>query len=372
METYRLRVAIDATSLLGVRTGIGQVTSGLVQGLAERADVDLVAYAITWKGRGSLRQSLPPSARAGTRPFPARLTRGLWPRLAWPRIEGWTGRVDVVHATNFVAPPTRSPVLLTIPDLSYLLYPELCSGDVLRFPRLVQIAVDRGATVHTYTAFVAAQVRERYQLSDDRVVPVAPGLGPPRRGDPAQGQRLADAPRYVLALGTVEPRKNLPALVRAFDRVAAHDRTVVLVVAGPDGPGGQAFGAALARARHRERIHRLGWLDDRARDDLVAGATVLAYPSLYEGFGLPPLEAMQAGVPVVASTAGSLPEVLGDAAVLVDPGDDEGLSGALARVLDDGPLRGRLIEGGHAQAGAFTWERAVSSLVVLYRHLAGR
>lgn len=372
MATSRLSVAVDATSLLGVRTGIGHVTAGLVEGLAERADVELIAYAITWKGRASLRQSLPPSARAGTRPFPARLTRGLWPRLAWPRVEGWTGPVDVVHATNFVAPPTRSPVLLTIPDLSYLLYPELCTGDVLRFPRLVQRAIDRGATVHTYSAFVAAQVRDHYQLSDDRIVQIAPGLGPPRRGDPAEGHRLGDAQRYVLALGTVEPRKNLPELVGAFDRVAAHDPGIVLVVAGPDGPGAPAFSAALDAARHRERIHRVGWLDDPARDDLVAGATALAYPSLYEGFGLPPLEAMQTGVPVVASTAGSLPEVLSDAAVLVDPGDQEGLSGALTRVLEDGSLRARLISDGRARASAFTWERAVSSFVVAYHRVAGR
>ena len=372
METARLRVAIDATSLLGVRTGIGNVTAGLVNSLAGRPDVEVVAYAITWHGRDSLRQSLPASVRSGTRPFPARLTRSLWPRLRWPRVETWTGPVDVLHATNFVAPPTRSPVLLTVADLSYLLYPELCSGDVLHFPRLVQVALDRGATVHVYSAFVAAQVRDHYGLPEDRVVEVAPGLGPPRRGDAGDGQRRADATRYVLALGTVEPRKNLPALVRAFDRLAAHDPTVVLVVAGPDGPGGPAFTAALDAAQHRDRVHRLGWLDDRARDDLVAGAAVLAYPSLYEGFGLPPLEAMQTGVPVVASTAGSLPEVLGDAALLVDPADDDALADALARVLDDGALRARLIADGHTQAGSFSWARAVSGFVAAYQSLAGR
>ncbi len=372
MGGARLRLGIDATSLLGVRTGIGQVTAGLVAGLAERPELDVAAYAITWRGRAALAPVLPASVRAATRPVPARLTRVCWPRVRWPRIETWTGPVDVVHATNFVAPPARGPVLVTVADLSYLLYRELCSDDVLRFPRLVQVAIDRGATVHVYSAFVGGQVRERYGLAEDRVVEVAPGLGPPRRGDPESGRRLADASRYVLALGTVEPRKNLPALVRAFDRVAADDATVVLVVAGPDGSGLDAFTAAVGSARHADRIHRLGWLDDQARDDLVAGAAVLAYPSLYEGFGLPPLEAMQAGVPVVASTAGSLPEVLGDAAGLVDAADVDGLADALTRVLTDDQLRAELIGRGHRRASSFTWDRAVDGFVAAYERLASR
>ena len=369
--TAPLRVAVDATSLLGVRTGVSRVTSGLLDELATRGDVQVAAYAVTWRGRENLAAALPRPVRAALRAFPARVTRLSWPRLRWPRVEGWTGPVDVVHATNYVAPPARVPVLVSVHDLSFIRYPELCSGDAARYPRLVQVAVDRGAVVHTDSAFVAAEVRDHYGLPADRVVHVAPGLGLAPGGDPQRGRTIAGAGRYVLAVGTVEPRKNLPMLVQAFDALAAEEHDVDLVVAGPDGWGVTEFTDAVSRAAHPGRIHRLGWLDDEERGDLLAGAAVLAYPSRYEGFGFPPLEAMQAGVPVVASTAGSLPEVLGDAALLVDPTDRDGLAAALARVVTDGELAGDLVRRGRGRADAFRWDRAAAGFVSTYQRLAG-
>lgn len=367
----RLRVALDATSSLGVRTGVGNVAGGLIEHLAGRGDLELSAFAITWRGRNRLAVTLPTSVRAATRRFPARLTRALWPRIAWPGVERWTGPVDVVHALH-VAPPARVPVLLTIHDLTHVRYAELSSPEARHYPRLVQVAVDRGAVIHTYSEFVAAEVRDYYGLPGERVVTIAPGLDARPRGDAARGRRLAGSERYVLAVGTVEPRKNLPSLVRAFDALAATDQELALVVAGPDGWGVEAFRAAVERARHRDRIRRPGWLDDASRDDLLAGAAVLAYPSVYEGFGLPPLEAMQAGIPVVASNAGALPEVLGDGALLIDPASADELRIALARLLDDDEARQRLAQRGRARVARYGWDRAVQRFVDTYRELAGR
>jgi glycosyltransferase involved in cell wall biosynthesis len=174
----------------------------------------------------------------------------------------------------------------------------------------------------------------------------------------------------VLALGTVEPRKNLPALVRAFDLVAGNDPDVVLAVAGPDGWGVEAFESAVATSRHGDRVRRLGFQDEARRRDLLAGATVLAYPSVYEGFGHPPLEAMRAGVPVVASSAGALPEVLGDAALLPDPADVDAIAGALSRVLSDPDLRTSLVMRGRARVEHYTWGRAAERFALQYRELA--
>ncbi|HEV3451061.1 MAG TPA: glycosyltransferase family 1 protein [Acidimicrobiia bacterium] len=367
----RLRVALDATSSLGVRTGVGNVAGGLLEHLAARTDLDVTAFAITWRGRNRLAGTLPPSVHAATRRFPARLTRALWPRIAWPRVERWTGPVDVVHSLH-VAPPARAPVLLTVHDLTHIRYPELSSPEARHYPRLVQVAVDRGATIHTYSQFVAAEVRDHYRLPAERVVTIAPGLDARPTGDAARGRGLAGSERYVLAVGTVEPRKNLPTLVRAFDALAATDRDLALVVAGPDGWGVQAFRAAVARAGHGDRVRRPGWLDDRSRDDLLAGASVLAYPSVYEGFGLPPLEAMRAGIPVVASNAGPLPEVLGDAALLIDPGDADELASALARVLDDEQLRRQLSERGRARVARYGWDGSVERFAATYRALGRR
>jgi glycosyltransferase involved in cell wall biosynthesis len=158
-------------------------------------------------------------------------------------------------------------------------------------------------------------------------------------------------------------------LVRAFDAVAADDADLRLVVAGPDGWGVDAFTAALAQAHHRDRVVRLGWVTDEVRADLLAGATAFAFPSVYEGFGLPPLEAMAAGVPVITTRAGALPETVGDAAVLVEPGDLDALAEAIALVTSDDARRAELVEAGRARAALFSWDETAASMVRLYRSL---
>jgi glycosyltransferase involved in cell wall biosynthesis len=364
-----LRVAVDGTSLLGRRTGVGHVTAGFVGALARRPDLELVTFAVTWRGRRDLAALVPAGTRAATARFPARLARALWLRGNSPAVERWTGPVDVVHAPNFVAPPARAPVVVTIHDLTFARYPEMCPADVLRYPRLIRRALDRGATVHVVSDFVGAEVREEFDLPTERVVRVYPGLRTTDGGDAGAGRRLAGTARYVLALGTVEPRKNLPTLVRAFDVIAGGSPDLRLVVAGPDGWDRDAFLAASTAARHGSRIRRLGYVAEADRRDLVAGAAAFAYPSHYEGFGHPPLEAMAAGVPVVASSAGALPEVLGDAAVLVDPGDHERVAEGLATVLDDEALRMQLVERGHERVTRFSWKRAGEELADLYHRL---
>jgi glycosyltransferase involved in cell wall biosynthesis len=362
-----LRVALDGTPFLGHRTGIGEVVAGLGTELATRAQLDLTAYALTWRGRATLADVVPDGIRAATAPVPARLIRAGWMRTDHPRIERWTGPVDVVHATNYVPPPSRAPVIVSVYDLGFVRFPELCTADALQYPTLLRRGLARGAVVHATSDFVAGEVRAEFGLPTDRVVRVYPGVPPIVGGDAAAGQRVAGAARYVLAIGTVEPRKNYPGLVDAFDAVAALDPDVNLVVAGQDGWGSEAFTAACARAHHRARIHRLGYVSASARRNLLAGASVLAYPSRYEGFGFPPLEAMAAGVPVVATRAGAIPEVTGDAALLVDPDDPDSLRAALARALDDDALRATLVERGYSRVERFSWTTAGDEFVALYR-----
>jgi glycosyltransferase involved in cell wall biosynthesis len=363
---------VDGTPLLGQRTGVGEVTRGLLDALAARSDVVPVAYALTWRGRDALDAEVPAGVRVATARVPARVARELWDRGAtWPAAEHWTGPVDVVHALNYVAPPAKAAaVIAAVHDLTFVRFPELCTPDTLRYPGLIRRSIARGATIQTGSEFAAAEIREEFGLPEDRVAVVGWGLAPVTGGNATAGIALAGGPRYVLALGTIEPRKNVPGLVRAFDAVAARDPDVRLVVAGPDGWDREAFDAALAAAHHRARIVRLGYVTDAQRRDLLAGSTVFAYPSRYEGYGLPPLEAMAAGVAVVATTAGSLPEVLGDAAALVDPGDDDELADALRRVLGDDEWRATLVTRGRAQAARSSWATTAEHLVRLYRRVA--
>lgn len=362
-----LRVALDATPLLGPRTGVGAFTAELLDRLAVRPQVAVEAYGVTWRGRRDLPGVVPSGVHACRRPMAARPLRWAWRQVSFPPLEWWTGPVDVVHGTNFVVPPALGAALVvTVHDLTSLHHPELCEPATLVLPELIRRAIDRGAWVHAVSRFVAEEVVADLGADPARVVAIhsgVPTVAPARRGD---GRRLAGTDRYVLALGSVEPRKDLPLLVSAFDAIAAERSDARLVIAGPDGWGSEALGAALEAAHHPRRIVRLGWVDVDQRAALLADATVLAYPSRYEGFGFPPLEAMASGVPVVATSVGALPEVLGDAALFVAPGDVDSLASALALLLDDEALWTARRAAGYRKVKDYDWDRTTDALVSLY------
>jgi glycosyltransferase involved in cell wall biosynthesis len=369
-----VRVAFDATALLGSRTGVGVFTAEVLNRLAGRNDLDVVAYGVTWRGRRSLAAAAPPGVRVARRPMAARPLRRAWVRSDRPPIEWFTGPVDLVHGPNFVVPPSRGGAeLVTVHDLTCVRFPELCTADTLEYPGLIRRALARGATIHAVSTFVGDEVRDVFDVGPDQVVVVPNGVSPLIASGPgtdaAAGTLLAGGDRYLLALGTVEPRKDLPSLVQAFDRLAADDRELRLVIAGPDGWGADALANAIAASPHRDRVTRLGWVDDHHRAALVRGAAAFAYPSRYEGFGLPPLEAMSAGTPVVATDAGSLPEVLGDAALLVAPGDPDALAAAIHVVLCDADRTDELVRAGHRRAEQFSWDATVEGLMEIYRRL---
>jgi glycosyltransferase involved in cell wall biosynthesis len=357
-----MRVAIDITSLHDARTGVGVVTDELLTRLAARSDLDLIGYSVSWRGRHAAVDLVDPAVAVATRPMAARPLRALWRLGDHPAIERFTGPVDVVFGPNFVVPPARRAARVSlVHDLTAWRFPELCTRDTLQYPGLVGRAVAGGAHVVTPTRAVAEEVRSVLGAPAERVHPVHWAPTPSPVGDPAAGRQRAGGDRYLLALGTIEPRKDHVSLVRAFDLAADDDPSLVLVVAGPDGWGAEAFGAALAAARHRDRVRRLGWVDDETRADLLAGAAAFAYASRYEGFGLPPIEAMAAGTPVVATAVPALQEVLGDAAVLVPPGDDRALADGMRRAIGDD--RGALVAAGRARAATFSWERAADGVV---------
>jgi glycosyltransferase involved in cell wall biosynthesis len=257
---------------------------------------------------------------------------------------------------------------MTVHDLTAVRFPELCRPATQRYPALMRRAIGRGAWVHTFSQAMADEVVGSLGATPERVRVVAPGAPPAaetRDGAPAGGRP------YILSLGRAEPRKDLPLLVRAFDQVAEHHPDVDLVIAGPRGWSEEALEAALASARHRDRIRRPGWVSGGQKAALLAGATVFAYPSVYEGFGIPPLEAMAAGVPVVATAAGGIPETVGAAAVLVPVGDGDALAAGLAQLLDDPGERARLVAAGHQQVARFSWATCAAGLHAVYRDAAG-
>ena len=363
-----LRVAFDATPLIGERTGIGVLTRGAFTALAGRPQLQLRAFALTWRGRAALAELLPSGVSRVRLPLAAAPLQLVWARIDGPVIEWWTGPTDVVHGTNFVVPPAaRAAEVVSVHDLTALRFPEMCQAATLRYPALIRRAIGRGAWVHALSGAMAEEIEDLLGAPAERIRVVAPGVdpapviacGPAGRGRP-----------YILALGRAEPRKDLPLLVRAFDQIAAGHADLELVVAGPPGWGTAALAEAVATAHHRDRVRQPGWIDDAGKAELLAGATVFAYPSVYEGFGIPPLEAMAAGVPVVATAAGGVPEAVGDAALVVPPGDVDALAAALETALEDEAVRARLVAAGRQRVAGFSWRRCADGLEALYRDAA--
>ena len=366
-----MRIVLDGTAFLDRRTGVGVFLNEVARRLVRRPDLEVGAFAMTLLGYGAFEKSVPLGLHAFTTPIPAPQLRRRWAEADDPVIEWWTGSADVFHGPNFLVPPARTGAeVVTVHDLTAVHYPEMCTDEVLLYPRYIERAAARGAWIHTVSHHVADEVRERFDVDPDRVVVVPNGVVSVPAADPAVGRALAGGSPYVLAVGTIEPRKDHPTLVRAFDLLADEDRDLRLVVVGGDGWGTDAFEAALGSARHADRVVRLGWTSDEDRMALLHGAELLAYSSVYEGFGLPPLEAMTAGIPVVATAAGAVPEVVGDAAEVVAVGDAEALAGAMGKVLGDPARRAELVALGHANVARYSWDATADGMVELYERAA--
>ncbi|MDZ7675260.1 MAG: glycosyltransferase family 1 protein [Acidimicrobiales bacterium] len=364
-----MRVAVDATSLLDTRTGVGRFTEALLTGLGQRDDVTVTAFPVSLRGRARLHDVVPDGVDVVAPPLPAAVLRQAWLRTSFPRIDTFVGHHDLIHGPNFVVPPARAARLMTVHDLTPVRFPELCNRHTLDYPRLISRAAGAGAWVHTDSDAVRDEVIAELGVDAGRVVTVPLGFQSKAGGDPEAGRALAGRDDYVLTVGTVEPRKDLPSLVRAVDQLAAAGMELPLVHVGPDGWGAEQLAQTLHEVDRPDLLHRLGFKTDRELRDLYAGARLVAYPSVYEGFGFPVLEAMSAGAPVVATRVPAVAEVAGDAAELVPVGDVETLADGLRRVWTDDERRRQLIERGRVRTEAFSWSRCIDGMVELYRRV---
>lgn len=374
-----MRAVIDARPALDPRrTGVGLYTDRLLRHLPA-ADPDGRYVAWYLHARGLLRPQrffadVPGLDEHASR-FPARVFGPLSSRVGWPRL---SVPFDALLATNFLPPHTaRRGVVLVIHDLAFERFPQTAPHATGRWRRQLDTWLARADGVIAPSEATRADLASFRGVDPARVDVVPLGAEPFTPPDPDAAARararlgVPEGP-FVLFVGGIEPRKNLEALVRAFAHVAG-DVEGALVLAGGAirwDPGAAArLDAAIAGlpGAVRDRIVRTGYVDERDKASLLAGATALAYPSLAEGFGMPVLEAFAAGVPVLTSRASSLPEVAGDAALLVDP-DEAAIASGLRTLLTDAALRERLAAAGRARVGAFTWERtARGTAAVLHR-----
>ncbi|CAN5496802.1 glycosyltransferase family 1 protein [soil metagenome] len=360
-----LRVGFDIGPLFGERTGIGfavdALRTALLQRYSEPNHVELREYLVSFRAR--------PGAGVRRLPLPAALAHRLWSTVDWPLADRWLGDVSVVHGTNYVVPPSKLPRLVSVYDCWFLRNPRDAQPAVRRGGQVLRRAVATGAVVHTSSHASAQAVREL--LPGAPVVTVHLGAlalpAPPARAPMSD----LDGVPFVLAVGKLERRKNLPTLVKAFGELTTAQPDLQLVLAGSDGDDRAAIDAAVdALGAASNRVSFTGRIDDDVRSWLLHHASVLAYPSLDEGFGFPLLDAMQARVPIVASDAGSIPEVGGDAVLLSAPHDTAALAANLNTALTDSAVRARLIAEGDRRWREFTWQRCASELTTVYQRLA--
>jgi glycosyltransferase involved in cell wall biosynthesis len=367
-----LRVVLDGTPLLGQRTGIGRYTAALLDelaGLAAGCGLDVGVSAFSLRGHRSLRSRLPAGVRARGLPVPARVLRAAWRRLPVPPIELLVGAVGVMHATNFVLPPAiRAAGVLTVHDLAFLDRPDELAPAEHGLPALVRAAARRAAVVCTPTTAVARQVVQRLGVRDDRIVVTPLGVDPAwfvAAAPNAETRRRLRLPKqYLLFVGTAQPRKGLDVLLAAH---AAAPSAPPLVLAGAAGWGPQP---ADPEPAERHRVLRTGYLSEVDLRRVVAGATALVLPSRDEGFGLPLLEALACGIPVITTDAPALLEVAGGHAQHVPVGDVDALAHALATV-DAAARDAETAAARRAHASEFTWRACAESTVDAYRLAAG-
>jgi len=370
-----VRVLLDVSAVPARPVGAGVYTVALATALSARSDVELhLAARSDDEGRWI---AIAPNAEVhavAPRRRPARL---VWEQTGAPVLAARV-RPDVWHGPHYTMPlHTAAPCVVTVHDMTFFEHPEWHErSKVVFFRRMIRAAAHRAAGVVCVSGYTADRFRAltapraevtvaHHGVDHERFVPDGDA-----RADRATLAAYGIEPPYVGFAGTIEPRKNLPALVHAFARVAVEHPDLRLVLAGSDGWGARAVREAIRTSGVATSIIRPGYVEIGAIPALFRRAEVVAYPSFEEGFGLPALEGLACGTPVVTTAGSALGEVVADAAVLTPADDELALADAIARVLDDPALAARLRAAGPARAASFTWERCADQHVDAYARAA--
>jgi glycosyltransferase involved in cell wall biosynthesis len=364
-------IGIEIQTLIGRPTGVGLYTYHLVRELAGLAgDERYRLFYFDFKRRGRAHEiDNPRFEYAPVRFFPGRVYESLSQNLGWPDISRFAGGCDLYHFPNFIIPPLgKGKAVVTVHDLSFARYPEYAEArNLKRLRKRFRYTLERADAIVTISEFSKRELIELYGVPSDRITAIHLGVTPPR-------EAVLKRPvpyRYFLFVGTVEPRKNLGALLDAW-RIVKSRRPgwpFKLLIAGRHG-----WNCEPAEAQARKRgveadVIALNYVTYEDLPSLYRSAEALVFPSLYEGFGLPPLEAMGCGTPVIASKSPAMPEIIGDAGLMFDPSDPEDIARAIMQFHDDKQLRDALAARGLERVKLFNWRTTAEKTLGLYRRL---
>lgn len=367
-----MKLAIDFTAGVRQHGGVGRYTRSLVKALSNEAAARAAGDHLTLLWAGPPRIPPPtdwPGVTTRRLPLPERWMTILWQRLRLPLpADTLAGGADVFYCPDFTLPPLVSAkAAVTVHDLSYVLFPETHYPPLRRYlERAVPRALERAGRIFADSEQTRDDLRSVLGVPVDRVEVVLSAADPlfrpvsPEAIEAAKRVHGIDRP-YLLSVGTIQPRKNLPAIFDALRLLVDRGLDLLHVHVGRPGWLCEPIFEALERSGVKDRVRIIAASDDQLVA-LYGGAVALVFPSLYEGFGLPCLEAMACGAPVIASRAGSLAEVVEDAGIVVEPHDSAAIAGGVERLLDDQPFREELILRGHAQNAKFRWERAAGQV----------
>jgi glycosyltransferase involved in cell wall biosynthesis len=367
-----VRIVIDYRPALRARTGVGEYMHELVRAYTAAHDDQVSVFTSSWNDRPAPALGDELRARVIDRQVPVRVLNYLWHRVEWPPIETVAGAADVVHAAHPLMIPARAAArVVTFHDLFFLTNPEQTRAEVRRdYAALAGDHARRAEAIVTPSQYTKALVVSRFRIDPDRVYPCP--FGAPRWNALGRGPNVPGN-GYLLFVGTLEPRKNLGTLLDAYTEVLRRiPGAPRLVVAGAATADAAPWLARMADGALQGRVEHIGYFAADHREALYAGARALVMPSLDEGFGIPALEAMSAGVPVIASNRGSLPEVIATGGSLLDATDVDGFAAAIARVVTDDDWAAECGRAGLARAQAFTWSSTVRLLRQAYVDAVGR
>lgn len=370
-----MRAVVDYRPALRARTGAGEYVHELTRALSAASRPrgwSIAVFTSSWKDRpaATLSEDLGGVAVIDRR-IPGKLLNLLWHRFEMPAVERIArGRCDLVHAAHpLLIPSLHAAQLVTIHDLDFIRHPERTRAEIRRdYPALAKAHAARADRIVTSSEFSAGEIERELDVPRDKIT-VCPAGAPDWRSH--AGSRPAGVPRepYVLFLGTLEPRKNLGMLLDAYERLCETSPPASLpplVIAGAPTPASAEWRERASRPPLGGHVVFTGYVPDESRRALYEGAALFVLPSHHEGFGMPVLEAMSLGVPVIAANTGSLPEVLGDAGLLVDPAHAEVLAASIRRMLEDRTLAQRCRSRGVERARRFTWRASAETLMDAY------